>query len=306
MRPFTFTLVVDDFGIKYVGKEHADYLLNALKQDYEVTSYWTGKLYCGIKLDWDYKNQTMDLSMPGYIESALHKFQRKEPAHPHHAPFPARTPQYGSKVQLTPHQDTSPALTPAGKKQIHHAVGSLLYYGRAIYPTILTAITILASQQATTTEDMSRKLLQLINYRATDADAKMRYTASNMILKIQSDAGYMKKSEARSRADGFFFMISKPNNEHNSTMVPYLPCQQFSTRSWPVQPRQKWALYFKMQRKESTFGTSLHKWAIRSLQRPYRCIIQPYTTHCAAHVKNSAVGQLTCDSTGYAIAHLGD
>jgi hypothetical protein len=41
-HPVTFTLVADDFGIKYVGKEHADHLLNALKQDYEVTEDWTG------------------------------------------------------------------------------------------------------------------------------------------------------------------------------------------------------------------------------------------------------------------------
>jgi hypothetical protein len=41
-RPLTFTLVVDDFSVKYVGNEHADHLLNALKQDYEVTEDWTG------------------------------------------------------------------------------------------------------------------------------------------------------------------------------------------------------------------------------------------------------------------------
>jgi hypothetical protein len=52
-RPVTFTLVIDDFRIKYVDKENAYHLLNALKQDYKVTEDWTGGLYCGIKLDWD-------------------------------------------------------------------------------------------------------------------------------------------------------------------------------------------------------------------------------------------------------------
>ncbi|MCP4748318.1 MAG: hypothetical protein GY874_19600, partial [Desulfobacteraceae bacterium] len=33
-RPISFTLVVDDFGIKYVGKEHLGHLLAAIKQDY--------------------------------------------------------------------------------------------------------------------------------------------------------------------------------------------------------------------------------------------------------------------------------
>jgi hypothetical protein len=33
-RPVMFTLVINDFRIKYIGKEHLDHLLNELKQDY--------------------------------------------------------------------------------------------------------------------------------------------------------------------------------------------------------------------------------------------------------------------------------
>jgi hypothetical protein len=43
-------------------------------------------------------------------------------------------------------------------------VGALLYYGRAIDGTIMTAISILSSQQATATEDTKAKLIQLLNY----------------------------------------------------------------------------------------------------------------------------------------------
>ena len=35
-RPIWFTLVVDDVGIKYIGKKHADHLLNALKEHYNM------------------------------------------------------------------------------------------------------------------------------------------------------------------------------------------------------------------------------------------------------------------------------
>jgi hypothetical protein len=47
-KPITFTLVVNDLGIKYLGKENAERLLNALKEHYEVTKYWAGKLYTGM------------------------------------------------------------------------------------------------------------------------------------------------------------------------------------------------------------------------------------------------------------------
>ena len=39
-RPVQFILLVDDFGIKYVGKEHALHLLKNLELNYEITIDW--------------------------------------------------------------------------------------------------------------------------------------------------------------------------------------------------------------------------------------------------------------------------
>jgi hypothetical protein len=63
--PITFSLVVDDFGIKYEGLANAHHLINALEQHYTVSKDWTGGLYCGITLHWDYLHNHVDLSMPG-------------------------------------------------------------------------------------------------------------------------------------------------------------------------------------------------------------------------------------------------
>ena len=54
-RPIYFSLIVDDFGVKYVGEEHANHLINILKQHYVVDQDWEGKKYYGIDLDWDYE-----------------------------------------------------------------------------------------------------------------------------------------------------------------------------------------------------------------------------------------------------------
>ena len=35
-QPITFTLVVDNFGVKYVGKEHANHLMASLKTKYRL------------------------------------------------------------------------------------------------------------------------------------------------------------------------------------------------------------------------------------------------------------------------------
>ena len=53
-RPIYFALFVDDFGVKYVGKENTDHLIKALKKRYIVEDDWEGKKYCSINLYWDY------------------------------------------------------------------------------------------------------------------------------------------------------------------------------------------------------------------------------------------------------------
>ena len=42
-RPIKFVLIIDDFGIKYVGKKYALHLLKILYQNYEITTDWEGK-----------------------------------------------------------------------------------------------------------------------------------------------------------------------------------------------------------------------------------------------------------------------
>jgi hypothetical protein len=49
-RPISFTLVVDDFAVKYAGKQHAEHLRNALLQTYELTTDWTAMVYSGMTL----------------------------------------------------------------------------------------------------------------------------------------------------------------------------------------------------------------------------------------------------------------
>jgi hypothetical protein len=86
-RPIMSTLIVDDFGTHYEGKQHAHHLIAALKQDYEtVTTNWDGMLFCGITLNWDYNTRSVDLSMPGYIVKALREFQHTKPIKAEHQP----------------------------------------------------------------------------------------------------------------------------------------------------------------------------------------------------------------------------
>ena len=48
-----FSLVVNDFGIKYTRKADADHLLKYLREDYKITEDWIGDKYLGLTLKWD-------------------------------------------------------------------------------------------------------------------------------------------------------------------------------------------------------------------------------------------------------------
>jgi hypothetical protein len=112
-RPVWFSLVVDDFGIKYIGRDNAEHLMASIKKNYDISSDWTGSAYCGLKIDWDYINGTVDLYMPGYIKAALHGYQHSAPTRPEHAPHQWNPPIYGAKTQYDV-EDTKeiPALSP--------------------------------------------------------------------------------------------------------------------------------------------------------------------------------------------------
>jgi hypothetical protein len=68
MNPEQFTLVVNDFGVKYISKADVNHLIASIKSTYTLTKDWTSNMYCGIKLSWVYKNQTVNILMLGYIK----------------------------------------------------------------------------------------------------------------------------------------------------------------------------------------------------------------------------------------------
>ncbi|KAL7484760.1 hypothetical protein ACHAW6_010382 [Cyclotella cf. meneghiniana] len=113
LRPISFTLVVDNFGIKYVGKEHANHLLNALKEHYTLDIDWAGKLYCGISLQWNYDKKTVNIPMPGYIKKLLQQFQN-ECKKPQYSPYHCTPKTYGKDVQLPLPSDDSPCVDKHG------------------------------------------------------------------------------------------------------------------------------------------------------------------------------------------------
>jgi hypothetical protein len=107
-RPISFSLVVDDFGVKYVGEEHAQHLLQVVQKYYKCSCETEGEQYCGLTIKWDYEGKTVHLLMPGYVANALQRFQHPPPRIPQDQPHPHVQKNYGAKVQHAKEPDDAP------------------------------------------------------------------------------------------------------------------------------------------------------------------------------------------------------
>jgi hypothetical protein len=100
----------------------------------------------------------------------------------------------------------SPALSDKDINKVQQLTGTLLYYTRAVDPTLIMPINVLASEQSNATKETADKVIKLLNYCNTHPETKIWYHASDMILHIHSDASYLSESESKSRSGGFFYM----------------------------------------------------------------------------------------------------
>ena len=187
------------------------HLLHAL-DDYTLEIDWKGELYAGISLSWDYQQRHVDISMPQYVHKQLTRYQHPKPHHPQYCPYNPNPIRYGRGSQDPLPPDNSPPLKPADKKYIQQVVGSFLYYARAVDPTILMALSDIASAQAAPTQNTLKKIKQFLDYMWTNPTATIRYRASDMVLNVHSDASYLSAKNARSRAGGYYFIGSIPKD----------------------------------------------------------------------------------------------
>jgi hypothetical protein len=217
-RPISFTLVVDDFGIK--SQTHAldkQHLLDTLRQHYTITT-GDGSKYVGISFDWQYAEQKVVLSMPGYVEKALARFDVVQ-GKPVHTPSNYIAPVFGRKGSPElPQEDLSPALTKEGVKRMQEIVGTFLFYARAVDPTMLPAVNMLARHKKTERDMAAAE--HFMQYAATWPNAQLTYHASDMVLYLQSDLGYLNERDARSRVGGLGYLGNKPPASLDPTVPP--------------------------------------------------------------------------------------
>jgi hypothetical protein len=105
--PVQFCLIVDNFGIKYVGLKHFNHLLDLLKKYHGVQVNMAGDKLASMDINWDFAGKRCCINMPGYIDNLLLKFKHPCPHKPCLSPHKCLPISYGATMQLTPESDTS-------------------------------------------------------------------------------------------------------------------------------------------------------------------------------------------------------
>jgi len=113
-REISFVLVVDDFSVKYQNQDVVLHLMAVIGKKYNFTVDWTGSKYLGMTITCDEKKRALEitLSMPGYVQAALKRFQVIRRSNPTHSPAPFEAPTYGKSIHYVTYDNFAP-ISPA-------------------------------------------------------------------------------------------------------------------------------------------------------------------------------------------------
>ena len=83
----------------------------------------------------------------------------------------------------------------------------VLFYGKAVVSTLLTDLAAIMAQQVNPVNMTINQVKEFLDYCPMHGDAMILCQASNMILNMHSDAGYLNDKDAHSQTGGPFLFI---------------------------------------------------------------------------------------------------
>jgi hypothetical protein len=168
-RDIIFSLVIDDFGVHYTDQADAEHLIKTLESNaYKLKVRSLGEAYLGMSVTFNRVLETVcclclvmlpkcynDFDLSTYSLATTRLEHLKDISH-----HPTRP-----RIQVT-FIDKTEKLNPTLITELQAIIGMLLYYARAVDPTLLTISNELASQQAQPTQRIlkaaNRALIKLL------------------------------------------------------------------------------------------------------------------------------------------------
>jgi hypothetical protein len=192
--------------VSYSDQADVDHLITTLKtNDYLLTIKDDGITYLGMTIKFNRTLDTVNISMPGYLEKALTRLRPHYLLPSHRA---ARTPgryippNYGSKLPQLASEDPTDFLSPEEKKEIQAIVGTILYYARAVDPTLLPIANEIASQHHPSRLKSGQPSPKLL----CSPPQQCNHVPCVRYYPVLADASYLSRSHARSVAGAYLFL----------------------------------------------------------------------------------------------------
>ena len=175
-----FTLVVDDFVVLWTDRKDMDHFINTLTALYQVKINWDGTKYLGMNIAINRAERHVTLTMPKYIDRLLCKV-RPEGVKGSNTPATYTAPNYANPGARKATVDNSALASEEDKKLLQRVVGTLLYYSRAVDPSICTAVHQLGSVQSKPSQNDMRKMDKLLQYVSKHRNIGIRFYAAHLI-----------------------------------------------------------------------------------------------------------------------------
>ena len=141
-----------------------------------------------------------------------------------------------------------------------------------------------------------RQTNQLLDYIATQEDAVITYTSSDMKFSVHSDASHLRESKARIQADGHFFLSNEATITQNNGAILNITLIIKHVMTSLAEDELE-ALYI-MACEAVYIKYSRRKWGTNSLQPHYKQTT-PWKMQCAMEKYNhNKQKQWTCNYIG--------
>ena len=214
-RPIQFTLIADDFAVKWVNRSDFDHPLHSLETKHTMTCDVDEKQCVGMHLQWNCDTREVVCSMDQHIQDALSELEVTKPKQHFKGPSKSPSVNHGAKIQCI-EDDTSEPLTPEQTEFIQRVIGKFPFMARAVDNAPLHALNDPACQVSKGTQKTWEATQHVLKHIACNPAPAIRCRASDMILKAELDAAFDVTPDAKSRAAGCVHLGSKDNTQFNA------------------------------------------------------------------------------------------
>ena len=117
----------------------------------DLNALQKGHSMCGLAIDLNYKNGYVDISMLIFVANCLHRYQDLLGKHSQSYPHVQIKPAFEQKVQYVKDVELFQCLDPKAIKYIKSVTRTIMYYSRAVDPTIMSTLKEISVVRATPT-----------------------------------------------------------------------------------------------------------------------------------------------------------